>query len=46
MEELAEQAAVVERAGEQASGGQKKKTEFTIAKVCAGIIIIVMFTLA
>jgi len=33
LEELAEQAAVVERAGEQASGGQKKKTEFTIAKV-------------
>jgi len=33
LEELAEQAAVVERAGEQASGGQKKKTEFTLAKV-------------
>jgi len=33
LEELAEQATVVERAGEQASGGQKKKTEFTLAKV-------------
>ena len=46
LEELAEQANVVERAGEQASGGQKKKTEFTLAKVGADIIIIVMFTLA
>lgn len=33
LEELAEQATVVERAGEQSSGGQKKKTEFTLAKV-------------